>query len=96
MDIPKACPSCGSERIAAGRISAQDWAASFQPDGIRSFQLGVPFLMTRSSVHVEKAHACVDCGHIWLRVPPQQLQAVIEKWGKDELRNRLLGPDEIT
>jgi hypothetical protein len=66
--------------------------ASFQPDETKLLAIGFPSA-TPSSVRVDRACACIDCGHVWAEVSPAELRAVIEKWGRKPLKARLLKND---
>jgi hypothetical protein len=85
------CPRCGSGRVAPSRISGIDWPASFQPDEINLF--AIPFSGAPSGMHLDRACACIECGHVWADVSPLALRAVIEKWGSKALKTRLLEND---
>ncbi len=87
------CPRCGSGRVASGSISGALEPATFQPDETKLFAMG--FLSgTPSSVRLDRASACIQCGLIWADISPSSLRAVIEIWGKPDLKTRLLSDNE--
>jgi len=87
------CPRCSGQRIAPGRVSAY-WPASFVPDETRFFRVGFPFSTTAGALRLTRGFACLDCGLFWTSVSTLDLQMVIEKWGNEELKARLLDGDE--
>jgi hypothetical protein len=57
------------------------------PAGLRWFSwLGRALVKTR-----DKFTACLDCGFFWSEVEPQELRAVIEKYGTEETKQKLAG-----
>jgi hypothetical protein len=65
-------------------------ANRFEPDGLRRFQ---PFRLRRSGVPLQAPfQACLACGFVWSRLSPDDLRALIEKYGTEESKGRLPGP----
>lgn len=87
------CPRCGSGRVASGSISGALEPATFQPDETKLLALG--FLSgTPSSIQLDRACACIQCGLDWADISSPKLRAVIEKWGKQDLKARLLNDNQ--
>jgi hypothetical protein len=83
------CPICKSPRTAEGRVmsdgSDDGRAEKFFPKGLKLFKI-------RRAVRLSGGHAfqaCCQCGHVWNRLDPQALRALIEASGKDALKNSM-------
>ena len=82
MEFPgPKCPQCGSTRNIGGRVDNEGDRQNFWPKGLRllTFKTHVPVL--------EAFLACFDCGHLWSKVSPKELESlVIEKGKEDTIR----------
>lgn len=83
------CPICNSQKIVEGQIrmtGESSGVMTYQPDELRA-----AFMLQKSvDLVFESFSACVSCGHLWSRINPDELAALLEKRGTDEVRNRIL------
>ncbi|WP_166895312.1 hypothetical protein [Massilia sp. CCM 8734] len=83
------CPSCKSKKVLTGQVKVRlgegGAVNAFNPDGLKLLTLkkSVPLVHETLSV-------CTACGHLWGRIRPAELAALIERSGKDELKKRLV------
>jgi len=90
MGVPRPkCPQCGSTRNIGGRVDNEGDRQNFWPKGLRflTFKTHVPVL--------EVFLACFDCGHLWAKVSPKELESlVVEKGKEDTIRDMSGGCNE--
>ena len=78
MEVPSPkCPQCGSTRHIGGRVVNEGDRQHFWPKGLR-------FLTFKTHVRVLEAFlACFDCGHLWSKVSPKELETLVIEKGKE-------------
>lgn len=82
------CPGCGSSYIITGRYLDQiagGLLPVFRPSGLKRFTL------TGSDVRIPAADrfcCCVECGHLWSGLKPEQLLRVLQRYGNKATRAR--------
>jgi hypothetical protein len=77
MEVPRPkCPQCGSSRNIGGCVNPPCERQRFAPEGLRflTFKTQVPIL--------EAFLACFDCGHLWSKVSPKELETLVMERGK--------------
>ena len=82
------CPNCSGSKTLPGQLYyGESQGVVFCPAGIRGF-LGVPVFSGFC--------CCLDCGHVWSRLAPDQLEGLIGAHGtelaKQYLKTVHLGP----
>lgn len=85
------CPACASTRCVPGRLllSGTDdgWVTRFYPKGLR-------FLTLKKAVSLingQSFSACLECGHVWNKLDPVELRALLEKNGDSSAKEILEG-----
>lgn len=82
------CPACGGGSIVLGRYLDQlagGLLPVFRPRGLK------PFTLTGSDVRIpagDRFCCCVECGHLWSSVKPDQLLQVLQRYGNRQTRER--------
>ena len=73
------CPQCGSTRNISGFVGhPRKPPEAFAPNGLR-------FLTLRTTIEVQEAfRACFDCGHLWSKVSPTELESLVTEKGKED------------
>ena len=95
------CPACGGAALVGGTLDGRT-SNAFRPDGLRFWTLGplaAPIDRQRAPAPVSHAsivgpfgalaHACVDCGLVWMHVDPARLRAVLETSAKPSVQAAL-------
>lgn len=82
------CPACGNGNIVLGRYLDQlagGLLPVFRPRGLK------PFTLTGSDVRIpagDRFCCCVECGHLWSSLKPDQLLRVLQRYGNRQTRER--------
>ncbi len=75
------CPACSADQSVEGKVLASGddgWVTYFYPKGLKFFT----FNRSVSLDNGQLFRACMKCGHVWSRVSPARLKALLEESGK--------------
>ena len=75
--------TCHSSRTIDGSLSEE---GGFRPDGLRFLTIRRTFVPM-----VERIRVCLECGLLWSRVSPVELQQLIASLGKHSTKEQLCG-----
>ena len=78
------CPACGSHQTVKGQCHGPLFKAPeivFTPEHLKMI------VLDKTSVNVQGKSknmfsACIDCGHLWAKIDPKELENKITKYGK--------------
>ena len=72
------CPSCKCDNTVEGDCTFRGPASAFTPDGLKFFTLDTMVALS------EKFHACLECGHVWSSINPEELKNLIKGSAKSK------------
>jgi hypothetical protein len=76
----ESCPKCGDNSTVAGWNDEPDHAHVFQPDGIHWLRHLLWHFGETTHVDLpDRFRACLACGLIWNRLPPEKLREVVSR-----------------